>query len=61
VSATVDQVQQAIDDADKLAEAVAIINRRYPHTRPDFLDAICDELMNLSRALRRQARQAVAR
>jgi hypothetical protein len=42
-------------DAERLEAAVAVLERRYPGTRPEPLDDVLDELRAIARAWRRKA------
>ena len=47
-----------VTDAERIEAAAAVLNRRYPGTRPDTLDFVISELMSLARAWRRIAAEA---
>ena len=48
---------EAITDAERLEAAAAVLERRYPGTRPDTLDNTLYELRCIARSLRRKAAQ----
>ena len=45
----------AIADAGRVEAAAAVLERRYPHARPDVLDTVISELLSIARAWRRMA------
>jgi hypothetical protein len=49
------KVAQALADAERIEVAAAVLERRYPATRPDVLDATISELHSIARAWRRAA------